>query len=206
MDLEFLIRGLIIGFTVAAQVGPMCILCIRRTLTLGLTVGLVSGLGVALADAIYAAIGGFGLTAISNLLISLQFWLRLIGGLFLIYIGFKAFVAEPAERAAKAKQTNSLFGLFSSTLFLTLTNPMTIISFTAIFAGLGLAETGGNFGAASFLVTGVFAGSCLWWVILLTGVSLFRKSFTPNIMRWINRLSGVVIIAFGFWAVLGLFF
>jgi threonine/homoserine/homoserine lactone efflux protein len=206
MDWEFLGRGLLIGFTIAAQVGPMSVLCIRRTLALGIGAGLVSGLGVALADGIYAAIGGFGLTFISGLLISLQFWLRLIGGLFLIYLGVKAFITEPAEKAATAKPTNRLIGLFSSTLFLTLTNPMTIISFTAIFAGLGLADTHSNYFGASLLVGGVFAGSCLWWLILLNGVNLFRKSFTPTLMRWVNRLSGSVIIGFGAWAVFGLFF
>jgi threonine/homoserine/homoserine lactone efflux protein len=206
MSLDFLIRGLLIGLTVAAQVGPLCILCIRRTLTLGLVAGLVSGLGVAAADALYAAVGGFGLTFISDFLIGLSFWLRLIGGLFLGYLGIKTFLAEPAERAAIVKQTTGMVGLFTSTFLLTLTNPMTIISFTAIFAGLGLAETGRDYGAATFLVTGVFIGSCLWWVILTVGVSLFRHKFTPTVMRWVNRLSGAVIFAFGLWAVSSLFF
>ncbi len=205
MDIGFLGRGLLIGFSVAAQVGPMCILCIRRTLTLGRTAGLVSGLGIASADALYASIGGFGLTFISGFLLSQTFWLRLVGGLFLVYLGFKTLMAQPAASAAKG-EGHGLFGFYLSTFLLTLTNPLTILSFAAILAGLGLGSTNGNYGAALLLIGGVFIGSALWWLVLTTGINLFRARFTPKILQWVNRASGLIILAFGIYALWGLLY
>jgi threonine/homoserine/homoserine lactone efflux protein len=153
MDITFLLRGLAIGFSIAAPVGPIGVLCIRRTLTEGRASSLVSGLGAATADAIYGCIAGFGLTFISNFLVSQQVSLCLIGGVFLCYLGLKTFLAKPAEQAASAKGSG-LAGAYGSTFFLTLTNPMTIISFAAIFAGLGLASTSGNYASAGVLVLG----------------------------------------------------
>ena len=178
MDIAFLLRGLAIGFSIAAPVGPIGVLCIRRTLAEGRVSGLVSGLGAATADAIYGCIAGFGLTFIANILISQQVWLRLIGGLFLCYLGVKTLLAKPAHQATSAKG-NGLVGAYASTFFLTLTNPMTILSFVAIFAGLGLASTGGNYASAGVLVFGVFIGSALWWLILERGCwGISRKSST----------------------------
>jgi threonine/homoserine/homoserine lactone efflux protein len=192
----FWLRGLLIGFSIAAPVGPIGVLCIRRTLADGRVNGLVSGLGAATADAFYGSVAGFGLTFISGLLIDQRFWLRLIGGLFLCYLGVKTFLARPAEQAAAAKSTG-LAGAYTSTLFLTLTNPTTIFSFAAIFAGLGVASAGGDYLAAGLLVLGVFLGSALWWFILSGAVSVFRSKFGPRQMQWVNRLSGVVMLAFG---------
>ena len=160
MDIRFLLRGLIIGFSIAAPVGPIGVLCIRRTLAAGRASGLVSGLGAATADAIYGCIAGFGLTFISSILISQQVWLRLIGGVFLCYLGLKTFLARPAQQAALAGG-NGLVGAYASTFFLTLTNPMTILSFAAIFAGLGVTSASGNYVSAGVLVLGVFIGSAL---------------------------------------------
>jgi threonine/homoserine/homoserine lactone efflux protein len=199
MDIGFFLRGLAIGFSIAAPVGPIGVLCIRRTLAEGRTAGLVSGLGAATADAVYGCVAGFGLTLISNTLISQQMWLRLVGGVFLCYLGLKTLLAKPAEQAALAG-ANSLAGAYASTFFLTLSNPMTIISFAAIFAGLGGAS--GNYASAVVLVLGVFTGSALWWLTLSTGVSLFRRKFTPHGLRWVNRISGLVITGFGLLALL----
>src|SRR3970040_603046 len=138
MDLGFLLRGLVIGFSIAAPVGPIGVLCIRRTLTEGRIAGFVSGLGAATADAFYGAIAGFGLTFISSFLIDQQFWLRLAGGFFLLYLGVKTFRSSPPDNAA-LQDRSGIFGAYASTLVLTLTNPMTILSFAIIFAGLGLA-------------------------------------------------------------------
>lgn len=203
MDIGFLLRGLIIGFSIAAPVGPIGVLCIRRTLAEGRASGLVSGLGAATADAIYGCIAGFGLTFISSLLISQQVWLRLIGGAFLCYMGLKTFLARPAEQAASAKG-NGLVGAYASTFFLTLTNPMTILSFVAIFAGLGVASASGNYVSAGLLVLGVFIGSALWWLILSGGVGMFQAKFSPHRLRWINRVSGIIITGFGLLALLSL--
>jgi threonine/homoserine/homoserine lactone efflux protein len=199
MEIGFLFRVLIIGFSIAAPVGPIGILCIRRTLTEGRMSGLVSGLGAATADAIYGCIAGFGLAFISNFLVGQQLWLRLVGGAFLCYLGLKTLFAKPAEQAALAKG-NGLVGAYASTLFLTLTNPMTILSFVAIFAGLGLAGTNGNYIKAGILVLGVFIGSALWWLFLVGGVGLFRAKLNRNGLQWVNRISGAIIVGFGLFA------
>ena len=203
MDIRFLLRGLVIGFSIAAPVGPIGVLCIRRTLAKGRVSGLVSGLGAATADAIYGCIAGFGLTFIASILISQQGWVRLIGGAFLCYLGLKTFLTRPAEQAASA-EGNGLVGAYASTFFLTLTNPMTILSFAAIFAGLGVVSASGNYASAGMLVLGVFIGSALWWLILSGGVSVFRARFNPHGVRWVNRISGVIITGFGLLALLGL--
>ena len=201
MDIAFLLRGLAIGFSIAAPVGPIGVLCIRRTLAEGRASGFVSGLGAASADGIYGCIAGFGVTFISNFLVTQQVWLRLIGGVFLCYLGLKTLLAKPAEQAGFAKG-NGLVGAYASTFFLTLTNPMTIISFAAIFAGLGLASASGNYVSAGILVSGVFGGSALWWLILSGGVGVFREKVNPQGLQWVNRISGAIIIGFGLFALL----
>jgi threonine/homoserine/homoserine lactone efflux protein len=197
MPISFLLRGLVIGLTIAAPVGPIGVLCIRRTLAEGRTVGFVSGLGAATADSFYGAIAGFGLTVVSGFLVDQQTWLRLIGGAFLCALGVRVFRARPAEDAASARKDSGLPGAYLSTLALTLTNPATILAFAAIFAGLGIGGAGGDRRAALALVAGVFAGSATWWLILSGGVSLLRMRLTPARLRWINRLSGVVLAGFG---------
>jgi threonine/homoserine/homoserine lactone efflux protein len=200
---SFFLRGLIIGFSIAAPVGPIGVLCIRRTLANGRASGLISGLGAATADAIYGSIAGFGLTFISSLLIRQQGWLRLVGGTFLCYLGLKTFFARPAEQPALAKG-NDLLSAYASTFFLTLTNPMTILSFAAIFAGLGVGSASGNYFSAGILVLGVFIGSALWWLILSSGVGMIWKKFNSLGLRWINRISGIIITAFGLFVLLSL--
>lgn len=196
-----MLRGLAIGFSIAMPVGPIGVLCIRRTLAEGRVSGLVSGLGAATADAIYGCIAGFGLTFIANFLVSQQVWLRLIGGVFLCYLGLKTLLAKPAEHAALAKG-NGLVGAYASTFFLTLANPMTILSFAAIFAGLGLANASGSYVSAGVLVLGVFIGSGLWWLILSGGVGVFREKFNPRGLQWVNRISGGIITGFGLFVLL----
>ncbi len=203
MGLDYFLRGLLLGFAIAAPVGPIGVLCIRRTLAQGLLAGLVSGLGAATADAFYGFVAAFGLTFISSFLIEQQSWIRLIGGLFLGYLGTRTFSAPVAEEAATSAG-NGLVAAYSSTLFLTLTNPLTILSFAAVFAGLGVGAAAGDYGAAVATVLGVFSGSALWWLALSAGVSLFRSRFTPRAMRWVNRISGVVILGFGVAALLSL--
>jgi threonine/homoserine/homoserine lactone efflux protein len=203
MEINFLLRGLVIGFSIAAPVGPIGVLCIRRTLAKGRTSGFISGLGAATADAIYGCIAGFGLTFISSVLISQQVRLRLVGGAFLCYLGLRTLLTKPAEQAALA-EGRGLVGAYASTFFLTLTNPMTVLSFAAIFAGLGVASTGGDYVSAGALVLGVFTGSALWWLTLSGIVSVFRARFNPRGLRWVNRISGVIITGFGLFALLSL--
>ena len=203
MDVTFLLRGLVIGFSIAAPVGPIGVICIRRTLAECRASGFASGLGAATADAVYGCVAGLGLTFFSNILINQQTWLRFIGGLFLCYLGIKTFLAKPVERAPSYKGSG-LIGAYTSTFFLTLTNPMTIISFSAIFAGLGLASTNGNYGSAGVLVLGVFSGSALWWLILCCSVGVFREKFDPRGLQWVNIISGTIISGFGLVALLSL--
>jgi threonine/homoserine/homoserine lactone efflux protein len=204
MDYPLFFRGLVIGFSIAAPVGPIGVLCIRRTLADGQIAGLVSGLGAATADAFYGCVAGFGLTFISSLLIDQQMWMRLFGGLFLLYLGIKTLLSRPAEQAAKTTG-NGLLSAYASTFLLTVTNPLTILSFAAIFAGLGLTNTTGSYASALILVLGVFLGSASWWLLLSGGVGLFRDKFNTQGMVWVNRISGLIIIAFGAVALVGLF-
>jgi threonine/homoserine/homoserine lactone efflux protein len=196
MDLSFLFKGIILGFSIAAPVGPIGILCIHRTLRFGRFSGLFSGLGAAAADGIYAMIAAFGLTFISNILMTGQFWFRLVGGVFLLYLGQKTFFAKVSDRTKEVSNT-TLFNDFASAFFMTITNPMTILSFLAVFAGLGLPNINSTYLEAASLVFGVFLGSAVWWLILSEGVTCFRKKVSEKVMQWINHLAGIIIIGFG---------
>jgi threonine/homoserine/homoserine lactone efflux protein len=198
MALNFMFKGVLIGFSIAAPVGPIGVLCIRRSLADGPYLGLATGLGAATADAAYGCIAGFGLTAISNFLVGQKLWLGVLGGLFLCYLGVRTFVSKPAEEAAQADKTG-LFSAYITTLFLTLANPMTVLSFVAVFAGLGLGASR-DYLSASALVTGVFAGSAFWWLLLSNGVAIFRSALGLNWMRTVNQLSGIIILAFGLYS------
>jgi threonine/homoserine/homoserine lactone efflux protein len=192
-----LIQGFLIGFAIAAPVGPIGVLCIRRTLADGRLTGFLSGLGAASADMCYGAVAAFGITALRDFLTSQQFWLRLIGGIFLIFLGVRAFLAQPADKASTVQGKRGLFGAYISTLGLTLTNPATIISFTFIFAGLRLGQTGAGYLGAGLLVAGVFLGSAAWWLALSGMVGFFRERFTPAWMRSVNRIAGLMLCSFG---------
>ena len=204
MAIEYLIKGLIIGFSVAAPVGPIGVLTIKRTLTEGRKSGFVTGMGAAMADTVYGVIAGFGLTAVSAFLLTQEFWMKLVGGLFLVFLGIKLFFTKPALKAANL-DSKGLFNNFISTFFLTVSNPSTILSFLAIFAGLGLGSTTTHFSSSLTLVLGVFIGSALWWLILSSLVSYFHSKITPDILIWINRLSGLILTSFGLFALYSCF-
>ena len=194
MDPTLLLRGYVLGLTIAAAVGPISLLCIRRTLAEGRLVGFVSGLGVATADATYGAVAAFGLTAITGLLVEWHRALGIAGGVFLLYLAWTTFRAVPGEAATTTDRRGGLLGAYLSTLGLTLTNPMTILSFGALFLGLGI--TGGDAAGATLLTLGVWLGSATWWVILTTVVGAFRSRITPAGLRRVNIVSGLLIGAF----------
>ncbi|MCU0561591.1 MAG: LysE family translocator [Desulfobacterales bacterium] len=196
MELGLFLRGLLIGFSIAAPVGPIGILCIRRTLADGRMAGLLSGLGAATADALYGCVAGFGLTVISSFLVDQRAWIQLVGGIFLLLLGAKTLKSSPAKNPAAASGSG-LAASYASTFFLTLTNPMTILAFAGIFAALGVVNTGGDVAAAALLVLGVFLGSAAWWLILSGGVGLVRERLNPAILRWVNRVSGLILVVFG---------
>jgi threonine/homoserine/homoserine lactone efflux protein len=200
---ELLLKGLVFGFILAATVGPMWVLCLRRTLASGVMVGLASGMGIAVADGFYGAVAAFGLTAISGFLLAHSFWIGLVGAIFLIYLALRTLVAAPPMEA-KDEKPLSLSAAFLSTLGLTLTNPPTILAFAAIFAGLGLAASA-DYAAAALIVAAVFAGSALWWVILAVGAGKLRHRLGPRLFRAINIVSGVTILGFAAWQIAVLF-
>jgi len=203
MEPHLLFRGLVIGFGIAAAVGPISVLTIRRTLASGFLVGFVSGIGVALADATYGGVAAFGVTAVSDALVGFRRPLGLVGGAFLVWLGLRTLMARVPTDASVAGDPaaggRGLAGAFLSILGLTLTNPMTILSFAAIFAGLGVVGSGPS-GAAT-VTLGVFLGSLLWWLVLTSMVARLRSRVTPRELRWVNIVSGLVVAGFGIAAV-----
>ncbi len=203
MEAGHLLEGLIIGFSIAAPMGPIGLLCIRRTLSNGRVAGMASGLGAASADAVFGCIAGFGLTVVSAVLIDQQAWLKCAGGSYLCYLGLRTFRARPTTRSA-AVRGRGLPGAFASTFLLTLTNPVTILSFLGIFSALAPGTTGDARGSAAVLVAGVFIGSALWWLLLSVSVGSLRPRLDDSRMTWINRFSGLVLGGFGLTAIASL--
>lgn len=195
MHIELFIKALSLGFLMAAPVGPIAILCIRRTLAHGFLAGLVSGFGAATADAFYCLIAALGLTFVSTFLIEQQFYVTLLGTCFLVYLGIKTYRTPPAQTAAHI-HGRGWFGAYFSTLALTLSNPMTLFAFTALFASFGIAELESNVTNTLLIVTGVFLGSSLWWFILTNLVSLFRSKINAYTLGMINKVSGIIIVVF----------
>lgn len=189
-------KGLIIGFAMSAPVGPIGLLCIQRTLSYGLLTGFIAGLGAATADALLGGMAGFGLTFIGGFITGHQRILRFLGGLFLIYLGIHIFRSTPAHHAAQA-QRRGLWGTYLSTLLLTISNPMTIIAYTAVFSGFADIESMESTSLILSLIGGIFLGSALWWFILSFGMSLVRTRLTYRTIEHINKTSAVVIIALG---------
>jgi threonine/homoserine/homoserine lactone efflux protein len=197
MERIFFLKGIMIGFVIAAPVGPIGVLCARRTLLHGRRAGFSSGMGAATADSLYGFIAAFGLTFISDLLVSHQIPLRLVGGFILMFLGIKAFAAQPVKRAELPRSARHYAGMYSSTFFLTLTNPMTIFSFAAVFAGFGLAGIKGSALSSGILVLGVFLGSALWWLFLVALFSLYGRRFQSHELVWVNRVTGAIITTSG---------
>jgi threonine/homoserine/homoserine lactone efflux protein len=158
--------------------------------------GFISGAGAATADGTYGMLAAFGVVSVARLLDEYQFFLHLLGGLFLLYLGYRIYHSSPNVNAVK-DNAQGLVSAYATTFVLTLTNPMTIMSFAAIFAGIGIGADAGNYIRMSILVAGVFTGSLLWWLVLSSLISLLRIQFSAQGMRWINKLSGLMIIGFG---------
>lgn len=200
-ELTFLIKGIIIGFAVAAPVGPIGILTIKRTLNQGRRSGFITGMGAACADTLYGMIAGLSLTTVTSFLLTEQYWLKLFGGIFLLILGVITFLTKP-KLARTIVGKKGLMNNFVSTFLLTLTNPFTIFTFLAIFAGFGLGSATITHISTALLIIGVFFGSSLWWLTLSYIVSILRNKITMDRLFWINRLSGVIIFLFGVVALL----
>ena len=203
MPIYHLIEGMLIGLVVAVPVGPLGLLCINRALMMGPTCGFFSGLGVATADALAAGIAALGISLVSGFFLEHQILLRLVGGIFLCILGYRIYQTQPAERLP-GSTINGLLSAYVTTFFLTFSNPVTILSFVAIYAGWHVPSLHGHYFAAGVLTLGVFIGSALWWLAIFIGLTAFREKFDLRFLGWVHRVLGVVIAGFGIVALLSL--
>ena len=199
MEFTFFLKGIAIGFLMAIPIGPIGIMCIRKTLTEGRLSGLIIGLGAATADLFYGCVAAFGLTVTSDTLTNQRIWIRIVGGALLFFLGIKTFRAQPKDTKLKISGSGRLRS-YVTVVFLTLTNPLTIFAFIAVFAAFGLGD-GLSFFSAIVLVAGVFIGSCLWFFLLTSGTILFRKKLDLVGLKWVNKIAGILIIISGLIAI-----
>ena len=202
MSVDFLLFGKasVIGLLIAAPVGPIGLLCVQRTLSDGPRIGIASGLGAATADAVYGAIGATGLTALIQLFTTLSEPLAILGALFLAWMGLRLLQTRAIGGPAAASGGTGIFPAFSSTLVLTLANPMTILSFIAVFAALGRGQAPTPT-AAMLMVSGVFSGSLLWWLILTGSVTLVRHKIGASTLSLIQKAAGALLLGFSGWQI-----
>lgn len=194
-------KGLVLGLSIAAPVGPMALLCLRTTLAYGFAPGLMGGLGVAAGDAFYASIAAFGLQAAAVLLTGQSLWLGLLGGLYLVWFGV-ATMRQPLPQTAAGEGTRQGLRTFVTTFLLTLANPPTVMIFAAMFASLGLVEAQAGTATALAVVAGVTLGSAGWWVLFAAVVDRMRGRLHGPLFLWVNRISGAALAGFGLWALL----
>ena len=197
MLLIFLLKGIAVGIVIAVPVGPVGVMCVRRTIFEGKRAGFVSGLGAATADALFGLIAALGLTFVSDWLIGYHQWLRIAGGFYLLYIGGSALLAKLEARQSSEPNAESALRHFLSTFALTLTNPITILAFLGIFSALGLSGADATFARAAMMVLGVWLGSLLWWLALTFGLGSLFHSFEARHLKWINHASGTILLLSG---------
>jgi len=207
VEIEFLLKGIIVGFLASIPLGPVGVLCIQRTINKGRVYGLFSGMGAATVDSFFALVAALGLTFIINFIEEQQFYIQLFGGGVLIFLGTRIFNTNPIRQIRRhRKKKNKLVEDFFSVLFLTLSNPLAIFLFVAAFAGIGLVTSKDSSIKSSLIIAGVFLGAMLWWTSLTFFVDLFRKKFRLKQLWWINKIAGILIIVFGVAAMLSVFF
>lgn len=193
-------KAFLLGLSVSAPVGPIGLLCMQRTLSRGKAAGFFTGFGAVTANIIYASIAAFGFSVVSSFLVKQQFYLTMVGSLFLFYLGIKTFFKKPANAAAEL-EGETLFKMFLSTFLLMITNPGTILNFVAMFTGLGFDHHSSSSLTALFLITGVFLGASLWWAVLSFSVSIFKNRIKPH-LALVNKLAGVLIVVLGLLALI----
>jgi threonine/homoserine/homoserine lactone efflux protein len=197
MLISYFLKGIVVGLVIAVPVGPVGVLCFRRTIFGGRTLGLVSGLGSAAADTIFGIIAGFGLTFVADWMHRYEDWLRLGGGAFLVAIGIAALRKEVADMEKPERSAETYAAAFASTFALTITNPVTILAFLGVFAAIGFAGEEVRLSHALFLIIGVALGSMLWWIGISLGAGRLRRSFGDRMLLWVNRISGALLLASG---------
>ncbi len=206
MDIGFLIKAIIVGFLASVPLGPVGVLCIQRTINKGRGSGLFSGMGAATVDAFFALVAALGLTYIINFIEEQQFFIQLIGGAIIIFLGVKIFNTNPIQQIRKHRRKKKrLIEDYFSVLFLTLSNPLAIFLFVAAFAGMSIVTPKDSYIKSSFIVAGVFVGAMFWWAILTFLINMFRKRFRLKQLWWINKSAGIIIIIFGVVAMLSVF-
>ena len=201
MDYSFFLKGIIIGASVSAPVGPVGLLCINRSLTEGRLRGFVSGLGAATADMLFCIIAGFGFTFVSRFLEEQALWISLVGACGLVFLGVRIFFGRPEEKSC-AVTGGDLAHVYLSTFVLTLINPVTILFFVALFTSLGVTLSHQDYPSLALLIIGVLLGAVLWWFILTGCVSLLHRKLTQEAIRWVNRISGTIVMVLGLLAFL----
>ncbi len=203
----FVINGFIIGLTASIPLGPVGLICIQKTLNSRLKNGIISGLGAASADTFFAIVAAFGISAVHNFIESQQFYLRIFGGLILIGLGLKFFLTNPAiQIRSQRKKSSSVWADFVSVFLLTISNPLTVFVFGAVFAGFGIIPADSRWYEMLELVTGIFIGASTWWIILVSTINFFRKKFRLRRLWWMNKIMGAVITGFGIFALISIFF
>lgn len=203
----FLLNGFIIGLSASIPLGPVGLICIQKTLNGRLRNGFVSGFGAASADTFFAIVAAFSISAVHNFIEAQQIYLRIIGGIILIGLGLKFFLTNPAIQIRKQRNRgNSLWADFVSVFLLTISNPLTVFVFGAVFAGLGIIPANSQWYEMLELVAGVFIGASSWWIFLVLTVNMFREKFRLRRLWWMNKIMGAVITFFGIFALLSLLF
>lgn len=202
IELLFLLKGLIVGFAMAIPIGPVGVVCIRKTLSDGRSRGLIIGAGAATADALFASMAAFGLTFISDVIAAHQFWFSVVGGTVLLVLGVRTFLAKPKDPKRRYDGTGMVRTYFYA-FILVITNPVTVFAFIAVFAAVGLGHLP-TILSASVLVLGVFVGSALWFITLSYVATMFRAKLDRDGFRWVNRIAGILILLSGIGAFIGL--
>jgi threonine/homoserine/homoserine lactone efflux protein len=207
MEVIFFLKGIIVGLLASIPLGPVGVLCIQRTLNKGRLSGFLSGMGAASVDAIFALIAAMGLTFIINFIEQQRFFIQIIGGIVLIIMGLIVFYKNPVKQMRRQKRGKSTpYQDFFSVFLLTLSNPVAVFLFVAALASIDIVSVESPILSTLFVVSGVFLGALLWWVMLISFVDLFRKKFRLKQLWWINKIAGVLITGFGIFAILAIFY
>lgn len=201
--MHYFLQSILIGFSLASVVGPISILCVKQTIVNGYKAGFVATLGASTADTFYAAVAAYGLTMISGFLIEYQFFLRVVGGLFLLYLGIQTIMSKiPKTAEVKIKKHNLLANYFTI-VALTIANPLTIILFLSIFAGFGFAQ--GQDIEPFFVTVGIGIGSVLAYVVLILIAAILKKKASDKALKNIHTVSGAMLICFALYSFFGAF-
>ncbi|WP_018338514.1 LysE family translocator [Butyricimonas synergistica] len=208
-DILYLFKGMLVGLMVSIPLGPMGVLIIQKTLHKGALSGFIAGMGAASADLFYAAVAAFGLGFVINIVQAHELLLQIIGGIFLIVIGLKIYFDNPIRQIRQRRQgrvsKTGLLGDYLSLFFLTVSNPITVVVFMAVFAGMSVFGESSSLLGEVLVVAGVLLGGGVWWYTLSTLVNIFRKKFRLRVLITINRVSGMVITVLGALVILSAF-